>query len=126
MRFLILLVFALNSAVALSQSAEFFFLDKTNHKWDDTKEGILLKKTFRFVNAGNAPLVIQEANVTCTCTKVIYPQQPIAPKDTSEIIIQFDTNQKYYYQNRTVEIISNAKKNPKFRLKVYVIPKEQQ
>ncbi|MCC5923230.1 MAG: DUF1573 domain-containing protein [Crocinitomicaceae bacterium] len=126
MRFLIILVLVLNSALALSQSAEFFFLDKTNHKWDDTKEGNLLEKTFRFVNTGSAPLVIQEAQVACSCTKVIYSHQPIAPNDTSEILIQFDTKQKYYYQNRTVEIVSNAKKNPKFRLKVYVIPKEDQ
>lgn len=126
MRSTIFLVLVLNSVLAISQSAEFYFLDKTNHKWEDTNEGVQLEKSFRFINSGDVPLIIKGANVACSCTRVDYPKNPVAPGDTSKITIHFDTNQKYYYQNRSVEIVSNAKKKTKLKFKVYVIPKDEE
>ncbi len=115
----------LNSVFGLAQKAEFSFLEKPVIKWDKTPEGQILSHYFVFENSGSEPLVISEAKVTCPCTKVEFPEYPISPNKTDSILVTFDTNKKAYFQDRTVQILSNAKKNPTLKLKVYVIPKEE-
>lgn len=34
---------------------------------------------FRFVNSGNAPLVLTYVHASCGCVRLKYPRQPIAP-----------------------------------------------
>lgn len=114
----------INSAIGLAQYAEFNFINKTTHKWDKVNEGVQLQHYFVFENAGAVPLVISEALVSCNCTKVEYPQYPIAPGQKDSILVQFDTNQKYYNQNRVIQIEANTKKKQELRIKVFVVPKE--
>ncbi|WP_289646145.1 DUF1573 domain-containing protein [uncultured Duncaniella sp.] len=40
---------------------------------------------FRFVNSGNAPLVLTYVHASCSCVRLEYPRQPIAPGDSSFI-----------------------------------------
>lgn len=115
----------INSAIGFAQYAEFSFLDKTTHKWDKANEGDQLQHYFVFENTGNVPLIINEALVTCSCTKIIFPKYPIAPNQKDSILVSFDTNQKYYTQDRTIKIKANTKKEQELRIKVYVVPKEE-
>lgn len=114
----------MNSAIGLGQSAEFLFEGKKNMKWENTDEGVLLEHYFVFSNSGNQPLLIQDARVACPCTKVDFPKKPVLPGATDSIRVTFDTTDKYYYQDRIIELVSNTKKTEKLRLKVYVTPKE--
>lgn len=43
------------------------------------------KFEFIFVNTGNAPLVLTYVHASCSCVRLEYPRQPIAPGDTSRI-----------------------------------------
>ncbi|MDE5665295.1 MAG: DUF1573 domain-containing protein [Duncaniella sp.] len=43
------------------------------------------KFEFRFVNTGNAPLVLTYVHASCSCVKIEYPRHPIAPGDSSMI-----------------------------------------
>jgi hypothetical protein len=116
---------AINSALGFGQVAEFSFLGKTTAKWDKVNEGKQLQHYFVFENSGTVPLIIQDAKVACSCTKVEFTKAPIAPGQKDSIRVTFDTNEKYYYQDRTIELVANTKKTEKLRLKVYVIPKDQ-
>jgi len=119
------LILLLNSALAFTQEAEFSLLDKKTIKFPDTKAGEILEHTFHFKNTGSIPLIIQDYLVECSCTKLSYPQQPVLPDQISELKLTFDTNGKYYFQDRIVELKMNTKKQTgKLRLKVYVIPQE--
>lgn len=120
-----IIIIALNSALGIAQEAEFDFLTKPKVKLDKIKEGEIVKHYFVFQNSGDAPLVINDYNVTCSCTSAEYPRQPIAPGNKDSILVIFDSNGKYYWQDRTVEIESNAKNKAKLRFKVYVTPKEE-
>lgn len=120
-----IIIITLNSALGFGQAAEFNFISNTTVKWDKTPEGEVLKHYFVYENTGDVPLTIEEANVTCSCTKVTYPKQPTAPEERDSILVSFDTNNKFYYQNRTIELIANTKRKEKLKLKVYVIPKEE-
>lgn len=45
---------------------------------------------FRFVNSGNAPLVITYLHAACACTRADYPRTPIAPGDSGTIKVVFN------------------------------------
>jgi hypothetical protein len=88
-------------------------------KFKDTKynfgfvhEGDTVNMVFEFENTGTVPLVIHDYKVECGCTIMEMPSYPILPNEKSDLKIAFDTHQKYDRQDRTVEVISNAKNSP--------------
>ena len=46
--------------------------------------------TFRFVNDGQTPLIIQSARATCGCTTPDYSKAPIAPGDTGMVKVSYN------------------------------------
>lgn len=102
-----------------------FSVDKSTHKFPKIDEGVVLEHEYKITNTGNAPLIISDYRVQCTCTKVVLPKKPIAPGETYSLKVTFDTNGKYYFQDRTIELQTNAKKPiQKIRFKANVVPKE--
>ena len=121
---LILIISLLNSALLIAQNAEFSFEEQT-HKFGRVDEGPLLKQTYYFTNTGDTPMVITDMKVTCTCTKYKFPLKPVMPGARDSILVSFDTVGKIGYQDRTLDIYANTKKNPsQIRFKVFVKNKD--
>jgi hypothetical protein len=122
---LAILYIFLNSALGFGQVAEFSF-NKPTYKFPKTNEGVVLKHYYVFRNSGNAPLVISAYSVGCHCTEVTFPTYPILPGKTDSILVVFKTEGKYYQQDRTIILTSNAKKKEYIlRFKVFVVPWEE-
>ena len=122
---LAIIYISLNSAFGFGQTAE-FFLKKSVHKFPKTMEGVVLKHNFLIENTGDAPLIISDYKVACTCTKVILPTDPILPGESYQLQLTFNTKGKYYFQDRIVYLKTNTKKGThKLRMKVNVIPSEE-
>jgi hypothetical protein len=100
-----------NISFAQTGKAEFAF-EKEVIKFEKVKSDTVLEFVYKFRNIGSEPLVISEIRVTCGCTKPEYPQHPIPPGKEETIKVSFDTKNKFGYQDRTLEIYSNAKKSP--------------
>ena len=114
----------LSSALGFGQEAEFSFHDKT-WKFPKTNEGQPVSHYYTFTNTGDAPLIITSYVVECHCTELKFPDYPIAPGATDSVLMTFDTKGKYYNQERSIIISSNAKrKETIIWFKGYVIPKE--
>lgn len=95
---------------------------ETKQSFGFVKRGELVKLTYPFTNIGNQPLLITEAKAACSCTKVVFPKESIAPGKTESIEILFDTSPTYDRQDRTVEVFSNdAKSSQKIRFKGVVL-----
>ncbi|MBL4652609.1 MAG: DUF1573 domain-containing protein [Flavobacteriales bacterium] len=108
--------FMLFTLVSLGQ-AEIKFEEKVQ-KFEKTKPGPVLEFDYSFTNTGDQPLIITELKVTCTCTKFTFPKEPIAVGEKAIVHVAFDTNHKIGYQDRIIEIYSNAKSSPdKIRFK---------
>ena len=122
MKLFFAIIIAMNSAFILTDGAEFSFLEGTSHTFEDTNAGDIIQHTYNFTNSGDAPLVISDYNVACTCTKLKYPKEPILPGEAGQLELSFDTNGKYGFQKRKVEIFSNATKSVSLLFKVNVIP----
>lgn len=122
--FFAIILIALSSALGFGQVAE-FSIDKSLHKFPDTRQGIVLTHDFKITNTGKVPLIISDFAVACTCTKVDLPKKPIGPGESFLLHVSFDTKDKYYFQDRTITLITNAKKKEaNIRFKVKVIPNE--
>lgn len=91
--------------------AEFKFDEKTQ-KFPKTQAGEVLTFEYNFTNTGDQPLIINEIKVSCPCTKFEFPKEPILPQQKGKITVTFDTNKKIGYQDRTLDIYSNAKESP--------------
>ena len=64
-------------------------------------------RTFKFTNTGNEPLIISNAKGSCGCTVPQWPREEIAPGETGEIKVRYDTK-RIGMINKTVTIQSNA------------------
>lgn len=124
MKYIITLIVLLNSALGFNQEAV-FFVQKPTVKFPKTNEGDTLSHYFVFVNKGTKPLKIERYEVECDCTVLDFPTYEIQPNAIDSVRVTFDTNGKYFFQDRTVIVYSNTKKKKTtLRLKVHVIPKE--
>lgn len=118
--YFIAFIIVLSSASTLLSGAEFFF-DSKNHDFPDTKEGVVLTWDYTFTNTGDSPLIINDYKVTCTCTTLDFPKEPIAPGGKGRVKLTFDTKGKFGFQSRKMEVLSNAKKSVKLGFRVFVI-----
>jgi hypothetical protein len=114
----VLFILLLASATAFAQEFKF---ENTKHNWGMVREGDQLSAEFPFENTGNAPLIITDAKVQCTCTKVEFPKEPVKPGEKGVIKVSFDTTNKMDRQDRTVQLVSNAKTPAELRIKCIVL-----
>ncbi|MCF6349611.1 MAG: DUF1573 domain-containing protein [Flavobacteriaceae bacterium] len=70
------------------------------------------KKTFKFKNIGNAPLIIYKVKGSCGCVVLDFPKKPILPNETGEINIVYNVLKKGRI-SRTVTVTSNIKEKIK-------------
>ncbi|MGW8122329.1 DUF1573 domain-containing protein [Roseivirga echinicomitans] len=87
-------------------------------KWDNTlynfgtiQAGEVVNYTFKFTNSGTEPLSIQSASASCGCTVPNYSRNPIAPGETGEIVVRYDSNGKVGQQSPVITIVANT--NPR-------------
>lgn len=70
------------------------------------------KREFVFINNGNKPLIITNAQGSCGCTVPTFPKEPIAPGAKGVIGVKYDTS-RVGLISKTVTITSNASASPK-------------
>ena len=64
--------------------------DRLTHNFGDVpRKGGDLVKEFRFVNKGDAPLVIKKITKSCSCMSVVYSRKPVMPGESAVIKIKY-------------------------------------
>lgn len=116
---------ALSSALGFAQEAE-LLIDRAVFKFPKVYEGEQLEHVYKISNPGTLPLIISDYSVACSCTKAYLPEKPILPGESFDLKVTFDTNGKYYFQDREIYLKANTQKEThKLRFKVNVIPKNE-
>lgn len=65
--------------------------DRVTHDFGDVpRKGGDLVKEFRFVNKGDAPLVIKKITKSCSCMSVVYSRKPVMPGEAAVIKIKYE------------------------------------
>ena len=105
--------------------------EKSEHDFGTINEGDVVETSFVFTNTGNSDLTILDARGSCGCTVPEYPKNtPIAPGESGEIKVKFDSSNKPGNQAKTVTLTTNTERGRDIlRIKTIVTPdpvKEQQ
>jgi Protein of unknown function (DUF1573) len=65
--------------------------EKTEVDYGTIAQGADPLRRFKFKNTGTEPLIIKNARGSCGCTVPSYKKEPIAPGESSEIEVRYDT-----------------------------------
>ena len=79
------------------------------YNFGQVQEGEKVEFHFRFVNAGNKPMVITKASASCGCTVPEKPERPIMPGDTGYIKASFDSQGRVGLNEKTITVEANVK-----------------
>lgn len=80
---------------------------ETIHDFGLIRQGDMVSHTFKFKNAGTAPLIINEAKASCGCTVPEYPKGPVAPGEEGEIVVKYNGSGRGEI-HKTVNITANT------------------
>ena len=91
-RFLCSVIFVMMAVCACAQSSRpVMVFDRLTHNFGDVpRKGGDLVKEFRFVNKGDAPLVIKKITKSCSCMSVVYSRKPVMPGESAVIKIKYE------------------------------------
>lgn len=110
-----------------AQQAKFPTIDfeSKEHDFGNVEEGDVVEHVFKFTNNGDAPLIITDAKASCGCTVPSYPKnEPIAPGESGEMMVKFNTRGKPNQQMKQVRITANTESGREsIRIKAFVNPK---
>ncbi len=81
--------------------------DKTIHDYGTIDRGSNGTSVFTFTNKGLKPLVLNNVRASCGCTVPEWPRQPVAPGESGEIKVKYNTNIIGNF-NKSVTVNSNA------------------
>ena len=81
---------------------------ETKFDFGRIKEGDKVRHTYMVKNAGDNPLLIANVQVSCGCTAPFYSKDPIAPGQTGEITLEFNSAGKHDTVTKNAMITSNA------------------
>lgn len=70
-------------------------------------EGEKKRITYNFTNTGKENLVIDLATA-CRCTDLSWPQEPIEPGKSGEIVVEFDSTGFTGEVIKTIDVIANT------------------
>jgi hypothetical protein len=82
--------------------------DESQISFGTIPEGEVVNQVFTFKNTGTEPLILSDARGSCGCTVPAWPKEPIAPGETGEITVQFNSAAKKGKRSQKVTITANT------------------
>lgn len=82
--------------------------ETTRYDFGKITEGDKPSTKFRFTNNGKEPLIVTSAVASCGCTVANYPRGPVAPGESSQIDVVFDSKNKIGEVAKTVTVTANS------------------
>ncbi len=81
---------------------------ETEFDFGEITEGEVVVHRFQFSNVGQIPLTILKAYAGCGCTVPEWPEAPLAPGETGEIMVKFNSANKKDQLSKIVKVIANT------------------
>jgi hypothetical protein len=92
-----------------SQNAPIISFDSTTCNFGTLAIGEKFPHTFRFTNTGQSPLIITQVNPSCGCTTAKdWPQQPIAPGESGQISVEFNSTGNSGKVDKSISVLTNC------------------
>mgnify|MGYP001448682351 CR=1 FL=1 len=116
-KYLNLFLLLLSSAVYAQQTSPQIEFETTTIDYGTIENGSDGARVFNFKNTGSADLIITNVKSSCGCTIPKKPDGPIAPGETSEIIVRYDTKRVGPFR-KTITVSTNQENSPIIALKL--------
>lgn len=100
-----------SAATVVAEGTPAFSFNEEFHDFGNIEEGLTVEHIFKFTNSGDAPLIISNAQGSCGCTVPQYPRNPIAPGETGEIKVSFNSAGRAGKQDKRVTLSANTVPN---------------
>lgn len=85
-------------------------IKENKQSFGSVKRGEVVELRYELKNAGNSPLLLLASEVSCSCTRVDFSKEPVAPGKTTTVVVTFDTKSVWGRQDRYVYISCNDPK----------------
>jgi Protein of unknown function (DUF1573) len=85
--------------------------DRTSVDFGKVESGPKYTAKFKYRNTGHSNLYISSAEASCGCTVATWTTDPLAPGDSSEIVVEFDSRGRTGEQLKTVTVTTNTDPN---------------
>ena len=83
--------------------------DQETFDFGRLSQGETLQHTFEFTNEGKSPLILSFVKGSCGCTVMKgWPKEPIAPGDSGDINVEFNSKGKSGTQNISIRVVANT------------------
>lgn len=79
-----------------------------NYDFGKVEMGTVIRHTFIYRNTGDKDLIIYYGKGGCTCVKVEYEKDTIAPGGTGEVTMIFDTSNRIGKEGNTIFLQANT------------------
>ncbi|MCC9165282.1 DUF1573 domain-containing protein [Pontibacter harenae] len=96
---------------AAPENAPAISFEQAVYDFGTVRQGEVIEHAFKFTNTGKSPLIIESASATCGCTVPKPPTEPIAPGESAEIQVRFNTSGKMGQQSPVVTVRANTTPN---------------
>lgn len=83
-------------------------LEEERYDFGKIAQGTVVEHVFKFTNVGYDTLVVDRVESTCGCTVAILSSRHIAPGESGEIKVSFDSHGKVGPVSKPVMIYSNG------------------
>lgn len=91
--------------------------DTTLHDFGTIPFGGDGRCSFRFTNAGDAPLIIESVRSSCGCLVPAWDQEPVPPGSSGTVRLQYDTRRMGAF-TKSVTLTCNAMNSPVLVLRI--------
>ena len=102
-------------------------LQQTSYDFGDIKQGEKVSHDFVLSNSGGDLLTISNVSASCGCTAAKPEKNELAPGESTNLTVSFNSSGRRGKQNKTIRIFSNDPQNPEMVLTitgVVVLPGE--
>ena len=83
------------------------FVEET-HDFGNIKEGTQATFEFKFMNTGNAPLILESVQASCGCTTPEWSREPIAPGHSGKVIATYNSASRPGPFSKTITVKYNG------------------
>ncbi|MFY0601536.1 MAG: DUF1573 domain-containing protein [Cyclobacteriaceae bacterium] len=98
--------------------------EETVHEFGDITQGDRVEHVFKYMNNGTEPLIISNVKTTCGCTAPDWSREPLAPGESADLTVRFNSSGKNGMINKTITINSNAvNSTERIRITTNVLPR---
>ncbi|MAE86267.1 MAG: hypothetical protein CMB80_26265 [Flammeovirgaceae bacterium] len=101
-------VVAQNADAEMNQNGPKIAFVESAYDFGEITQGDVVTHVFKYENTGNEALVISAVRTSCGCTAPDWNREPLAPGETTEMTIRFNSRGKMGMQNKIITITSNA------------------